>query len=97
MRIVHLACTLCFVTGILFCLGDGANAQGGASDAVRQACTPDAMRLCSDVIPDVPKVTACMKRKSAQLSQECRTAMRSEGGGKRTRHHGRSHRHHHSH
>jgi hypothetical protein len=55
------------------------------------------MRLCSDVIPDVPKVTACMKRKSAQLSQECRTAMRSEGGGKRTRHRGHSHRHHHSH
>jgi hypothetical protein len=26
------------------------------------------MRLCSDVIPDVAKVTACMKRKSSQVS-----------------------------
>jgi hypothetical protein len=99
MRIVHLACTLGFAAAFLYCVSDGAAAQGGAqaSDAVRQACTPDAMRLCSDVIPDVPKVTACMKRKSAQLSDACRVAMRSEGGGKRTRHHGHSHRHHHSH
>jgi hypothetical protein len=95
MRIIHLACTLSFVAGVLFCLTDGAGAQGGASDAVRQACTPDAMRLCSDVIPDVPKVTACMKRNSAQLSQACRVAMGSEGRGKRTHHRGHYRHYHH--
>jgi hypothetical protein len=95
MRIFHLACTLSFVAGVLFCLTEGAGAQGGASDAVRQACTPDAMRLCSDVIPDVPKVTACMKRNTAQLSQACRMAMRSEGHGKRARHRGHYHHYHH--
>jgi hypothetical protein len=98
MRVVHLACTVSFLAGILFCLTDGAGAQGGASEAVRQACTPDAMRLCSDVIPDVPKVTACMKRNSAQLSQACRVAMRSEGSGRRTRHyHGHHYKSHHHH
>ena len=42
----------------------------------RQACTPDAMRLCSEFIPDAERVKACMLRKRAQLSQACRVAMR---------------------
>src|SRR6516164_1022739 len=67
MRVILLACIFTVMAAVSFCLPDRANAQ--ASDAVRQACTPDAMRLCSDVIPDVPKVTACMKAKSRQLSQ----------------------------
>jgi hypothetical protein len=54
----------------------GAAAQ--ASDETRQACTGDAMRLCSDFIPDVPRITACMMRKRAQLSQGCRLAMAHE-------------------
>src|SRR5215470_7178642 len=72
MRIILLACIFTVMAAVSFCLPDRANAQ--ASDAVRQACTPDAMRLCSDVIPDVPKVTACMKAKSRQLSQACGVA-----------------------
>ncbi len=87
MRIVHLAGTLMLAT--LFCRLDGASAQG--SDAARQACTPDAMRLCSDVIPDVAKVTACMKAKSSQLSQACRVAMRGPSGT--VHHHGHYHHH----
>jgi hypothetical protein len=38
----------------------------------QQACTPDAMRLCSEFIPDVPRITACMARKRASLSPACR-------------------------
>jgi hypothetical protein len=94
MRIVYLACTLILLAAVLFCRIDGAAAQG--SDAVRQACTPDAMRLCSDVIPDVPKVTACMKAKSSQLSEACRVAMRGESRTTRVRHH-RGHYHHYRH
>ena len=37
-----------------------------------QACTPDAMRLCSSEIPDVSRVTACMIRNKAQLSAGCK-------------------------
>jgi hypothetical protein len=54
----------------------GAAAQG--SPEARQACTPDAMRLCSDFIPDVPKITKCMIAKRAQLSKECRVAMANQ-------------------
>lgn len=90
MRIVHLAGTVALLA-LFFCRLDGASAQG--SDTTRQACTPDAMRLCSDVIPDVAKVTACMHAKYSQVSQACRVAMRSESSG-RARHHGHyTHRH----
>jgi hypothetical protein len=41
----------------------------------RQACTPDAMRLCRDFIPDVPKITSCMEAKYAEISSPCRIAM----------------------
>jgi hypothetical protein len=38
----------------------------------QQACSPDAMRLCSAFIPDVDMITACMVRNRAQLSPPCR-------------------------
>jgi len=92
MRIVHLVGAV-IVLALLFCRPDHASAQG--SEAARQACTPDAMRLCSDVIPDVARVTACMKAKSSQLSQACRVAMR--GTSSHARHHGHYHGHYHHH
>jgi hypothetical protein len=92
MRIVYLAGTIILLSAALLGRPDGAVAE--VSDAVRQACTPDAMRLCSDVIPDVAKVTACMKAKSAQISEPCRLAMRAGRGT--ARHHGH-YRHHYRH
>jgi hypothetical protein len=62
-----------------------AAAQG--TPAQQQACTGDAMRLCSAFIPDVGRVTSCMARHRGSLSAACRAAM---GGGKRP-HHRRSH------
>jgi hypothetical protein len=80
MQMFRSVCVLAILAATLACGAIGANAQG--SDAERQACTPDAMRLCGDAIPDVAKVTACMKAKYSQLSEPCRAAM---GGGKRGR------------
>ena len=42
----------------------------------QQACTPDAMRLCSAYIPDVDSITACMNRNKSQLSPTCRAFFR---------------------
>lgn len=72
-----------------------ANAQGVD---VRQACTPDAMRLCNQFIPDEAKVKTCMMSKRRELSTECRTAIAAMHHGHRearvrhTRY--RHHRHH---
>ncbi len=94
LRIMRLACGPALPAGFLLiaiaAMGiDGAAAQQGTPEA-RQACTPDAMRLCSDFIPDVPKVTKCMMAKRAQLSRECRMAMAAgHRGGKHYRHYAR--------
>jgi hypothetical protein len=95
LRILRLVCgpalPVCFVV-IGICIAGIGNAAAQASDETRQACTGDAMRLCSDFVPDVPKITACMMRKRAQLSQECRLAMAREH--MRYRHTGRVYCHH---
>jgi hypothetical protein len=78
MQMVRFFFRLTLPVGALLCGLHGAGAQGDAD--ARQACTPDAMRLCSEFIPDVAKVTACMASKRSQLSPACRTAM---GGGSR--------------
>ncbi len=75
MRIVRFICLAALFNGLSLYGIDAAVAQG--TDAERQACTSDAMRLCQDAIPDVAKVTACMKAKYSQLSQPCRLAMAS--------------------
>jgi len=79
--IVRFACGLTLLAAAAVYLPGGAAAQGSPEE--RQACAPDAVRLCSEFIPDVPKITACMKRKHRELSQDCLIAMRS---GKHERH-----------
>ena len=72
-RTVRLICWLVLPASLLLANLDGAAAQG--TQEQRQACTPDAIRLCSDFIPDVPKITKCMKAKYKQLSEPCRLTM----------------------
>jgi hypothetical protein len=67
--------------GLMLVQPSGAAAQGTPEQ--RRACAPDAIRLCSDFIPDVEKITACMKAKYKVLSDECRAAMKR----KHPRHH----------
>lgn len=42
----------------------------------QQACSPDAMRLCGEFVPNVDAITACMVRKKAQLSPQCKVFFR---------------------
>jgi hypothetical protein len=37
----------------------------------RAACTPDVFRLCASEIPNVTRITACMKRQRSKLSPRC--------------------------
>ena len=46
--------------------------QGAGQDRAAELCTPDAMRLCNEFVPDADKITACMSKKRRQLSAECR-------------------------
>lgn len=47
----------------------------------QMACTPDVWRLCSDRIPDVGAITACLRASSSQLSPGCRAAFEANEGG----------------
>ena len=47
------------------------------------ACTPDAMQLCSQAIPDVTRITQCLIQKRRQLSPACTAVfnrLRAAGG-----------------
>jgi hypothetical protein len=68
----------------------GIGAANAQSEALKQACTPDAMRLCQEFIPDRAKITRCMMSKRSQISAPCLTAMRAEG---RQRHEGERYHH----
>ena len=43
----------------------------------QQACTPDVWRLCSDQIPDVDRIVACLRQNTPQLSRGCRAVFES--------------------
>ncbi|MDQ2082329.1 hypothetical protein RA307_19235 [Xanthobacteraceae bacterium Astr-EGSB] len=62
----------CFTMAGLLALASGimpAAAQG--SEEERRACTPDAMRLCREYIPNVERIIACMVARRAELSPAC--------------------------
>lgn len=43
----------------------------------QMACTGDVWRLCSDQIPDVSRITACLRQNTPQLSSGCRAVFQS--------------------
>lgn len=69
--------------GVALTIG-GIVAQGAAfADDYRgtmeqqMACTPDVWRLCSDQIPDVNRIVACLQQNTPQLSSGCRAVFQS--------------------
>jgi hypothetical protein len=43
----------------------------------QMACTSDVWRLCFDQIPDVNRITACLRQNTSQLSGPCRSVFES--------------------
>jgi hypothetical protein len=50
-------------------------AQG--TEQQREACTPDAFRLCGQFIPDAGKVESCLRNAGPRLSPPCRVVFNS--------------------
>jgi len=65
-----------------------ATAQNRGTPEQQQACQPDALRLCSEFVPDVDRITACMIKNRMRLSAPCRAVFTSpahrEGSFKRS-------------
>jgi hypothetical protein len=62
------------VAGVALCWAlSPSTSQAFTQEDQRRLCTPDVMRLCSAEIPDVERITACMRRNKANLSEGCRS------------------------
>jgi hypothetical protein len=66
--------------GVAFALALSATAMSSTashafSSEAQQMCTGDAFRLCSSKIPNIAKITICMKAQRANLSTGCRAVM----------------------
>ena len=63
---------LILATSAIAALSFAASAHAQGTPEQRQACEPDAFRLCNDAIPDAGRVEACLRVKMRQLSPGCR-------------------------
>src|SRR3954471_12701603 len=66
------------VLSLAIAIGCGIAAQNPASSQEyrgtweqQMACTPDVMRLCSDQIPDVTRIVACLRQNTPSLGNSC--------------------------
>jgi hypothetical protein len=66
---------------VIFCVAMlPAPGHAFTQDDQRRLCTGDVFRLCSSEIPDVARITACMRRQRANLSQGCRSVFGKPSG-----------------
>ena len=62
------------ISSLVFCLALlPAASQAFTQEDQQRLCTGDVFRLCSSEIPNVARITACMHRQRANLSQGCRS------------------------
>ena len=59
---------------VALALGSGAAFAQGTM-AQQDACRPDVFRLCSNFIPDVGEIVACLRGNEARLSEACHQVM----------------------
>jgi hypothetical protein len=68
VAILTLALFLCALGGATFAAEAGTPQQ-------RRACAPDVFRHCGEFIPDVDRITICLRQKVRELSPECQLVM----------------------
>ena len=52
--------------------------QQPGTAAQKRACTPDVYRLCAGEIPNVRKITSCLRSNMSRLSPDCRAVFAGE-------------------
>jgi hypothetical protein len=61
-------------SGLAFCLAMlPVTGHAFTQDDQRRLCTGDVFRLCASEIPSVERITVCMRRQRASLSEGCRS------------------------
>lgn len=82
MRTTTIAISLCVLGNVILHAPARADEYRGTMDQ-QMACTPDVWRLCSDQIPDVNRIVACLRQNTPQLSDGCRAVFETSSNGHR--------------
>jgi hypothetical protein len=61
------------VLAALLCVTTASAQENLGTLEQRAACAPDAFRLCSSYIPDAARVENCLRQRTADLSDACRS------------------------
>jgi hypothetical protein len=73
MRAYRVGLSMALAIGGGVADGVAAFAQDNRGTPEQQmACTPDVFRLCGEMIPDVGRITSCLRQKTPLLSGPCR-------------------------
>jgi hypothetical protein len=78
------------VLSLAIAIGGAATATAAVAEEYRgtweqqMACTPDVWRLCSDQVPDVQRIVACLRQNTPQLSNNCRAVFESNAQQQQT-------------
>lgn len=77
MRTQRIGLSLALSIGAVICQGAASAEEYRGSYEQQMACTPDVWRLCSDHIPDVNGIVACLRDNTPRLSSGCRAVFES--------------------
>lgn len=78
MRAHRIVLSLGLAAGSALVMASGALADDYRGTWEQQmACSGDVWRFCSDQIPDVNGITACLRRNTPKLSDGCRAVFQS--------------------
>jgi ABC-type transporter Mla subunit MlaD len=77
MRTERIALSVALAVGGMVAQGAAFAQENRGTMEQQMACTPDVWRLCSDQIPDVNRITACLQQNTPQLSSACRAVFQS--------------------
>jgi hypothetical protein len=77
MRTERIALSVALAVGGMVAQGAAFAQDNRGTMEQQMACTPDVWRLCSDQIPDVNRITACLQQNTPQLSSACRAVFQS--------------------
>ncbi|MBR0708819.1 hypothetical protein [Bradyrhizobium liaoningense] len=77
MRAKRIALGVALTIGGIFAQSAASAQEYRGTMEQQMACTPDVWRLCSDQIPDVSRITACLQQNTPLLSSGCRAVFQS--------------------
>ena len=77
MRTERIALCVALAIGGIVAQGAASAEEYRGTMEQQMACTPDVWRLCSDQIPDVNRIVACLQQNTPQLSSGCRAVFQS--------------------